>query len=920
MKIDSKLLKKNKWCLTIPTPASVGAESDFVVAVGESQLIRWIDELNGRDDVSAQIKSIKSEIKKKKKSKETPKKKSRIKALYSKLNELKFIPDIVSVVMNRESHYDEANKGFEIKCEHYQNGIKFRRLLGTPNAIKKGTILYINEKLYPEIIRRIENGRNEKKELVAAKLEAYRALTCSGSVPVPKPTGIIVVNDCITKFKEDVILIRDSDESDEPILSNEIDFEIEHNNSDGFGLMLPSYAAKVNKYLTGDTSPLSGMVVRYSFTKGMLVTFDFVEFAEQIAHNYIITDVWGNPHDIRNAEVILTESQLKLWDSYSCWDDYEQNCIDNGYKFAVTKTCPIELENEHDTNYQFLNPLDFTNEEIKELCKPTLTQIKNVTADDYRQAIVYLTGGNLKEDSTIYKTDDGFGMIDNYVTAALMIGGQAEMNDPFVRQRINANIAKQIERAERGKVIINANYAMIVGDPYALAQSMFNNLPVVGLLTKGEAYHKHWIDKGANEIACFRAPMSVANNIRKLKLNQSDQAAYWYQYIKTVCVLNAWDSTCEAENGADFDGDTFYCTDNPLIIAKAENLPTIISIQNKAPKIVPTETDIIEANKLAFNDEIGSITNIITEMYDLLTRFEPNSDEYKTLEYRIKCGQHLQQASIDKAKGAQTKPMPESWRRLERDGEYTDVQRAIVANKKPYFFKYVYPKLKKQYDDNKNRFLDNVERKNGETLQSLIQTDNNKADLMLENFAEKIDLTNYDCTVNRICRYIEQNMQDFKELKMANDFDYEVLKSNIDYSRITYNRIAEIYKTYKNKMKELTTELKVAKRDNDFAAQKKQEIQNSFIQDCDEVCPNQEMLADILVDMVYGAKGSKEFAWLICGEQLISNLLRNYNNEIKMPIRSDDDFDFNFGGNKYKMIEKVIEKVIENDEKHISDK
>ena len=84
------------------------------------------------------------------------------------------------------------------------------------------------------------------------------------------------------------------------------------------------------------------------------------------------------------------------------------------------------------------------------------------------------------------------------------------INDPFVMARINSNIKKQIERAERGKLQIKANYAMIVGDPYALCESMFN-IRAVGLLTKGEVYHKHWIDKGAKEIACFRAPMSVAN-------------------------------------------------------------------------------------------------------------------------------------------------------------------------------------------------------------------------------------------------------------------------------------------------------------------------------------------------------------------------------------------------------------------------
>lgn len=249
-KIDSKILKNSKWRLEITLDRAFADSPDMVVSIGESQLIRWIDDLRGVNNADKEIKQIKKKINKIRNGAETSKTKARITALYNQLYQVKFIPDLVAVVFpsnKRSKDYDTANKGF------YINGVKYRRLLGTSGGIKRCTVFYIAEDLHGEIMRRIENGRNPDKELVAAKLEAYRALTCSGSVPIPKPTGIIVVKDCITKFKENVIIIKDSD-GDEPILTHEKDYLIEHDNSDGFGLMLPSYAARVNQYLSGDSN------------------------------------------------------------------------------------------------------------------------------------------------------------------------------------------------------------------------------------------------------------------------------------------------------------------------------------------------------------------------------------------------------------------------------------------------------------------------------------------------------------------------------------------------------------------------------------------------------------------------------------------------------------------------------------------
>lgn len=92
-------------------------------------------------------------------------------------------------------------------------------------------------------------------------------------------------------------------------------------------------------------------------------------------------------------------------------------------------------------------------------------------------------------------------------------------------------------------------------------------------------------------------------------------------------------------------------TKEKFVIRFPKRSRTIVCVQRKAEKIIPTEEDIIKANKLAFNDDIGVITNHVTSMFDVQAGFEKGSKEYETLSYRIMCGQHYQQCSIDRAKG-----------------------------------------------------------------------------------------------------------------------------------------------------------------------------------------------------------------------------------------------------------------------------
>ena len=489
-KIHTKQLKKARWDLTLPLPLALKEYPDLVVTLASSQCLRFIDEINGQLNIDDEIHAVKRKIAFTKKRSKSPETKAMMRNLYSKLYELQFQPDYVCVVMDSYSDYDRANQGFSI------NGIRFRRLLGTNGGIKNSTIVYVNERIYPELKHRLDNGRDMSKKMVPAKLEAYQALICSGSTPLPEPNGFIVVDDCITHFKDNVILINDSADG-EPVLTHEQDYDVEHNNSDGYGLMTPEYSARVNEYLTGSQEPMSGMNTRYAWTKGMVYTFDFVEFAEKVAGTYEVVDAWGDKRDIRDADVILTVSMLKLWDSYRSWEDYYQNCVENHYQFATPKTTPEQLENVRNTNYQFLQSYEFTDDELQELCQPTIDEINDALGMDYRKSLVFLGGYSMNEQN--------IGKLDSYIRA-LMIEPEL-IHDSFIRRKIYSMIRKRIELAKKGSIKVDANYAMISGDPYALCQSMFG-LEITGLLKAGELYHRYWLDKGADELACFRAPMT----------------------------------------------------------------------------------------------------------------------------------------------------------------------------------------------------------------------------------------------------------------------------------------------------------------------------------------------------------------------------------------------------------------------------
>ena len=475
-KIRSSRLRKERWKLDLSLEEA--RRNDEIISLADSQMLRWIDEINGITDADAKARDIKLRIKNLRREPNSRQNIREIKRLYNELDALQFKPDYMCLVIDKKNDYYRACKGFSI------NGIKYKRLLGTNGGIKNSTIVFVSERLSEELKRRVENG------------------------------------------------------SGEPEMTDISNYQINLDASDGYGLMLPRLAKRWSKELGLDYT-VSCCNTRYSFEKGIAIAFDFLDFAENVAHNYFVKDAWGDTVDIRDVELILTTSMVKLWDSYDSCEEYIRNSTKNGYEFGIAKTSPEYLENVRSTNYQFLQGYSLDDSQIEELIVPTINEIRDVLSGDWRKTVLFLKGSGLTEGSVARANDD--------FIKAIMIDHRI-LDDPFVQSSIYQLIRNRINEAKVGVLKVHGNYSIISGDPYLLCQSIFG-MELTGLLKAGEIYNEYWGNVGSNQLACFRAPMSVQNNVRKVTPVFGDEVRHWYQYIKTCTVFNAWDTATAALNG-----------------------------------------------------------------------------------------------------------------------------------------------------------------------------------------------------------------------------------------------------------------------------------------------------------------------------------------------------------------------------------
>lgn len=273
------------------------------------------------------------------------------------------------------------------------------------------------------------------------------------------------------------------------------------------------------------------------------------------------------------------------------------------------------------------------------------------------------------------------------------------------------------------------------------------------------------------------------------------------------------------------------------------------------------------------------------------------------LKYRETEGIKVQQNAIDKAKGIVAKPMPRYWHdrhsvNLIEDPEERRFQLSIVADKKPYFMRYIYPALSRQYNTYIKTTNKNAVREFGMTVDELEQIPEqdhtDRQGDFLRYYYSRIPVGTGDCVMNKICRRFEQEFDGYlKRYKPDMQFDYEILKSGERYGTAEFKNVSRLYDSYCRRIKELVVHATYEYVDEIEYASAFVELRREFDQECAAACPNESILCDIMLDLCYTKSSTKSFAWDMCGAAIIQNLLRNSGGRMQYPtLRADGDIEF----------------------------
>lgn len=355
-----------------------------------------------------------------------------------------------------------------------------------------------------------------------------------------------------------------------------------------------------------------------------------------------------------------------------------------------------------------------------------------------------------------------------------------------------------------------------------------------------------------------------------------------------------------------FDGDTVFSTNNEVLLRNTKDLPAINCIQQVAQKQKITYKNLREANKNGFGNEVGTVTNRVTSMFDVLALYPKDSKEYKEIMYRITVSQHYQQLSIDKVKGIVAEPMDKKWYTAKEC--ISDFDKRVVCDKKPYFMTYIYSNEKSKY----KQFIEvsNMRTviKYGMTMEELIAKlsvsqereilklqlgEQRYSELIMEAtaFSDYVPISNNNCVMNRICRYMEFQLKSINT-KLNNDtkdFDHSILQSK-DTSK--YVRDIEITQQLKNcyqdyrylqgrGLTKVSKSTLVREDVSNGGVSAKTALLYKYVDIVYEIAEthsiDMEALTNTLVDIVYSIKDrqSSLFLWVICGEQILKNLEEN---------------------------------------------
>ena len=433
------------------------------------------------------------------------------------------------------------------------NNTKYRFYGKSASMGRGGVIGFLSDSIYDEIDKVAMMGLKIEKT-VLSKFEAYKHLMFSSCFCIEEKLPYMIVVDDYEKVipnvhikyvDEEEIPYKDKVTGEDKVFKQKVIKEgykdIKINTNDGTGLCTLEIAERWGEYLELVKTPCAFML-RLPYVKGIVVAFDFKKYLKEKGITQI-KDIWGKYHNIDKIDIVFTKSQykgikyFKKSGTYSDWLDYLKSLKKNHHCLGISKW-NFSFEEEpkmQRINYQILQTLDITEDDIWEMSEYTRNWIEKILKGDllYTYNYLGLHGEKVKASN-------------NYMRAILLNPNM--LNDLKVKYYLKGILEKTIDELKIGKMYVEGCFKMLIPDLIMLTEHI-GGLEPKGILKAGEMYSK----AHEGEYILNRNPHICKSEHVILNAVNNEVTKKWFSHIEGCCMINGYDITAPRLNGADMD-------------------------------------------------------------------------------------------------------------------------------------------------------------------------------------------------------------------------------------------------------------------------------------------------------------------------------------------------------------------------------
>lgn len=574
-----------------------------------------------------------------------------------KLENNELVDGIIKVVLSEENGLNELKEGIKY------NGVRYLEINTTPSGMKFEETDEDDEEFKIESIFIKEEHKDFIKEFedslsggIISELEEAEANICINKMVTSKKALGMTGAD----FVEGMPRICFVDEFEYVVKNNRYSYIDENNNiktgkikmpfvmNDGGGLMTIEYAERIKKALDKGYDIQFAIIRGYYglAIKGVLLTFNFREYMKsQYKGNtktfkkendkYYLKDYFGNWRDLDNIDCLMNKSQVKYlgewknkvsegarWEEtiYPLYKDSKYNDVNKGIYISKVNKDPKLIKGKIMLNYQVLQNLNISAQELIEVAKETVEEFKNVIALEDINYVKLALGDWVTEKPTI--TNKLNLVIDKF--------GEETLTWQNIRTELKRHLMKRLNRLAGGKLEVEGDVCIGCCDPISYCNYLINKNRGNNGLQKGQFHQGGQTGKRLS----YRNPIAYYGEITNINLINNKLLE---GYSPEILFVNAFDDFLFIKSGADLDGDIFGVVNNETLINSIikEEAPFVNLDDSKDKKNKFTRQQMYEDIWEASGNLIGEIAIKNSRLCAEVTSYKTLVKDDKVVSYTV---------------------------------------------------------------------------------------------------------------------------------------------------------------------------------------------------------------------------------------------------------------------------------------------